>query len=307
MLRTILLFTGLFLLFIQEYIQPIAVDGQFIIFLVGVIFLGIPHGASDLLVATQNAERNKQSFSRLKFFTTYLSWLISFGLLLFFFPVAGAVLFILFAAYHFGETDLYNIRTNHFLGKLLVISYGLVILSVIVVSNIQDLRQLFKMYGTITGIPSIIHWVETYHYFILSFSVFSFFCAVFFYFLLAAKEDRISDSFLWEFALLIFILYNLPLLLGFTFYFVFWHSVLSLRNIFFYLRLDDGFSLIKIVKQITFFSALAFSGFLLSGAFGYIFFNNQAILIYIFFGLAVLTAPHMQIMYDMYNKLRKLR
>jgi hypothetical protein len=34
------------------------------------------------------------------------------------------------------------------------------------------------------------------------------------------------------------------------------------------------------------------------------FINNNAIMAYSFLGLAVLTAPHMQVMHDMYHKIR---
>jgi hypothetical protein len=42
----------------------------------------------------------------------------------------------------------------------------------------------------------------------------------------------------------------------------------------------------------------------LAGAAGFMFINHQTMLVYVFIGLAVLTAPHMQVMHDMYLRFR---
>jgi hypothetical protein len=49
---------------------------------------------------------------------------------------------------------------------------------------------------------------------------------------------------------------------------------------------------------------LAMVGILIFGWSGMMFVSSDAIMVYVFIGLAVLTAPHMQIMYDMYNSIR---
>jgi len=45
-------------------------------------------------------------------------------------------------------------------------------------------------------------------------------------------------------------------------------------------------------------------GILIFGWSGMMFVSGDAVMVYVFIGLAVLTAPHMQIMYDMYNSIR---
>lgn len=105
MTKAILLITGFFMMLFQHYIQPIPPQIQYLFFFIGIILLGVPHGAADLLVATQNAHNEVKPFSKIFFFTNYLLRLILFGVVLYFFPLAGYIIFILFAAYHFGETD----------------------------------------------------------------------------------------------------------------------------------------------------------------------------------------------------------
>ena len=52
------------------------------------------------------------------------------------------------------------------------------------------------------------------------------------------------------------------------------------------------------------FSSVAFNQFLF-GIAGFMFVNNNTLVIYVLLGLAVLTAPHMQIMHTMYNNIRR--
>ena len=95
------------------------------------------------------------------------------------------------------------------------------------------------------------------------------------------------------------------MLLSFTFYFVIWHSTLSLKNITSYLQKNSTYYNIKsVLKQMIFYSLLAIGGILIFGFAGFMFINNNAMMAYSFLGLAVLTAPHMQVMHDMYYKIR---
>ena len=47
MLRIILLLLGCILLLFQQYVLPIDTGVQFIIFLCGILLLGVPHGAAN--------------------------------------------------------------------------------------------------------------------------------------------------------------------------------------------------------------------------------------------------------------------
>ena len=154
----------------------------------------------------------------------------------------------------------------------------------------------------------IINWLSQNRYYILSANGIIFFTSTFIYFLKNKNFDHSNTGqFLVRFAFILFILFNLPMLLGFTFYFVVWHSVLSLNNIVSYLREKNTASYGTITKQILLYSFLAIAGIGLFGVTGFIFINKNAVAGYIFLGLAVLTAPHMEIMYDMYGVIRQKR
>ncbi|MEO6915479.1 MAG: Brp/Blh family beta-carotene 15,15'-dioxygenase [Chitinophagaceae bacterium] len=307
MLKIVLLLSGGMLVIIQQYILPLDNNTQFIIFLFGILLLGVPHGAADVLVATQNANSDKKLFSKIRFLAVYILRLFTFGAILWFFPLTGNLLFILFAAYHFGETDLHQFKTNTLSGKAFVISYGLLILSVIVLPHFEAVKPLFQLFSAGKQHSVVIDWLDRKRYNIIAVSGILFFTSTFIYFLLnrnpGANDDR--GQFLVRFAAILLILFNLPMLLGFTFYFVVWHSVLSLANITAYLRKNNAYTKYSIKREIALYSLVAVGGIALFGFAGIMFISSNAIAGYLFLGLAVLTAPHMQVMHDMYCSLRR--
>jgi Brp/Blh family beta-carotene 15,15'-monooxygenase len=308
MVKIILLMSGFLLLLFQQYVLTFEANTQYLIFIAGVLLLGVPHGAADLLVATRNADLSEKKFSKKKFLLVYIGRLIAFACILFLFPLAGIILFIVFAAYHFGETDLHQFKTNTLPGKIFVISYGMVILSVILLHHFEDVIPIYQLFESYEGGRAVINWLSLHRYYILSASGILFFLSAFIYFF---KNNHLDNSdnghFLIRFACILFILFNLPMLLGFTFYFVVWHSMLSLNNIVSYLRQNNKVSYKTISSQILFYSLLAIMGIVIVGLTGSMFINKNAFTGYIFLGLAVLTAPHMEIMYKMYSDIRKKR
>jgi Brp/Blh family beta-carotene 15,15'-monooxygenase len=308
MLRIVLLFLGLSLIFVQQYVVAIEENIQFLIFILGVLLLGVPHGAADLLVATKYADLSEKEFSKKQFLFVYLFRLVMFAIILFLFPVIGSILFILFAAYHFGETDLHQFKTDTVLGKVFVMSYGLIILSVILMHHFDEVKPIYQLLDLGKGNELIVDWISENRYLILSLSGIVFFSSTFIYFLNNNHlENMDKGQFLIRLAFILFILFNLPMLLGFTFYFVFWHSLLSLNNILNFLRKEKTFSYKTISKQMFLYSFLAIVGIVMFGLAGSMFINENAIAGYVFVGLAVLTAPHMEVIYKMYATIRQKR
>ena len=297
---------GLSLIFVQQYVVAIEENIQFFIFIIGVLLLGVPHGAADLLVATKNADLSNREFSKKHFFFVYLFRLFLFAAILFLFPVIGSILFIFFAAYHFGETDLHQFKTDTLLGKVFVMSYGLIILSVILMHHFEEVKPIYQLLDLGKGNELIVDWISVNRYFILSLSGIVFFSSTFIYFLNNNHfENKDKGQILIRLAFILFILFNLPMLLGFTFYFVFWHSLLSLNNILNFLRKEKTFYYKTISKQMLLYSSIAIVGVVIVGLAGSMFINENAIAGYVFLGLAVLTAPHMEVMYNMYGTIRQ--
>ena len=305
MIRPVLLTAGFIWLILQHAVQGFTPQLYFVIFFVGIVLLGIPHGAADLLVAQQNSNDRSAVFSKIRFLINYIGRLLLFSLIFWFFPVTANILFILFAAYHFGETDLSQFKTNTLPGKLFITSYGLVILSVILLQHFTEIKPMFLQFESGLKNKNFINWIEAHCKEIMLSSgiLFSLSASLYFFFNRLSNKAQ-TVRIMVQFAFILFILYHMPMLSGFTFYFVVWHSLLSLSNIVSYLRKNNTYSFATILKQILFYSALALSGIALFGSSSLIFLNNNSVAGYLFLGLAVLTAPHMQVMHDMYISMR---
>jgi len=304
-MRYILLATGLLMLLLQNQLPVFFTEeNQVYVFLAGILILGIPHGAADLMVASSANEKEKKQFSTIRFLAIYLFRLGLFGLFFWLFPLWGNIFFVLIAAYHFGETDLHRFKTETRIGKLFVISYGLLILGFILLHHFDSLIPLFNLFPSGRNATGFIQWVAQNRYIILALIVLHFFIITFIYFYKHEVNTHDSGIFLVHLAIIIPILYFLPMMMAFTFYFIIWHSLLSLQNILRFLQSQKKFSNKQITGQILFYSLLAMLGIGLAGAAGFMFINHQTMLVYVFIGLAVLTAPHMQVMHDMYLRFR---
>ena len=145
MVKSIMLLMGALMVLLQHFGGLTGEEAQFAIFTVGVVILGIPHGAADLLVAMRNERDGGRPFSYLSFLAGYLGRLAAFAVVLWLFPVAGLLIFILIAAFHFGETDLARFKTDVWQGRLLAGSYGLFLLGVMLLSHIEEVRPFLKL------------------------------------------------------------------------------------------------------------------------------------------------------------------
>lgn len=86
---------------------PAAIDYTF--FVVLVVFIGIPHGALDHLIDEQNLSVRQLPFSLTRFLTGYLVQMAAYALLWLAFPTVSLLLFLVFSAWHFGESDLHPV------------------------------------------------------------------------------------------------------------------------------------------------------------------------------------------------------
>jgi beta-carotene 15,15'-dioxygenase len=306
MLRILLLIVGLSLVYMEHFVSQIDVKLQFTIFLVGVLILGVPHGAADLLVAHRNETLGNKHFSSIHFLLVYVSKLLLFALTLWFFPVLGNILFIFFAAYHFGETDLSRFHTNTLLGKILVISYGLLILSIILMPHFGEVKEIFYLFPSGKNNTDLIESIDNQSFKIIVFSFLFFILSLIIYCYKNRYYDfKILAHICLQLGVILTIVYHLPMLLGFSYYFVMWHSILSLSNIITYLRKNKDNTYQNIIKQVVFYSLLAIGGIFIFGTMGFMLISSDTIMAYLFLGLAVLTAPHMEVMHQMYVHIRK--
>jgi beta-carotene 15,15'-dioxygenase len=298
--ETILLLLGLLTLMIHNFIIPISYDGQIFILLGLTLTVGVPHGALDFLVDEQNAVVNNSTFSISKFLVVYLMRLFAFALL-WFIPWLAGTLFIAFSIFHFGETDMSAFVKSNKRAFILYFSYGGFILSVLLLSHLPEIQYKLLGFNKL--------FLQNYLYqillsatpYIVSFFGLALITCLFFEY----KQGFLKKISLLEcvqFALLIVVLVYLPLLLAFTFYFALWHSILSVRNIFAYLKnYNSEKKIIVLQTKSLLFSLIAVGSIFLLYFIIHCYIPSFNLMIALLIILSVLTLPHLSVMHGMYK------
>ena len=197
----------------------LSIDNQSFISFILILSFGLIHGANDI----QLIQKKTLNYS-VKFFIysilLYAS-IVILGILTFFLiPKFGLFFFIFFSSFHFGEQHLgtYNINSKNLVIKnTLYISYGSAILGLLFSLQWVDTHVIIYEISELFISKKI---MELFFY--SGFSVFFIICLV-------HKKLR---RFLWiETVLIIFLGFffsKASLLLSFSVYFVFWHSIPSI-------------------------------------------------------------------------------
>jgi Brp/Blh family beta-carotene 15,15'-monooxygenase len=302
--KLFILSAGLLLMILQYAAGKFTDQLQINIFLAGLILFGIPHGAADRLVASNNMRYQQKHTTNLSFNFIYLGSIALFSILLFSFPFIGTLIFILLSAYHFGESDLQKVDTKEFFGKIILFNYGLCVLGVIFLPKLPQL--LASISATVTNVQAlaVLHQLNRHHSIILNLFLVVFAVSCILYFLKNPQAFKHCRQDLLLNILLLPMLYILPMLLSFSFYFLLWHSIFSMKTIVQYLLHNRDLSRRSIIKEILSNSAIALLGIGVFCIIASVGARQYNLVIYAVFGLAVLTAAHMQVMHQMYNQIR---
>lgn len=300
MYKNLLLLAGLVVLVLSWCSYSFSDLLQKILFTIGLVTVGVPHGAADKLVATKTSSHTNGNFTTRNFTITYCGQILLFTIFFYLLPHLAILTFLLMAAYHFGETDLHDSHSDLYLDKLLILNYGLIILGVILLPNFASVEgSLVELNPEGRG-AEIIHWIADHNNLILiyTFAVFGIMLCLSYLFYKRQPIGGWKESV--QQLILLLILYKLPLLLSFTFYFIIWHSVSSLSNMIKYL-LEEGFYTSRtIAKEIIKNSLIVLLGICVCG-FIALYFNQGNYILYAIIVLAALTGPHMHVLHHMYQ------
>lgn len=191
----------------SEYIQNI-------IGIIAILCIGIIHGANDIkIISTFSNNGNK-----FKYFSFYLLTVLIGCLLFFFLPSIALLVFVLVSCFHFGEQHWESKLKPNKYNSFFYFFYGGVIFLLLFIIKHEDVSIVISQ---ITGInfESI--------FFQISFLIF-FLC---FFIIIFFKKEFIL-LFIEILLLLFFILvfFNSTLIYAFSFYFIIWHSLPSLKS-----------------------------------------------------------------------------
>ena len=281
-----------FFLFLIDSIFVLNNSTQVSFLILVLILFGVPHGALDLYI---DQHLHKSESNQKIFLLKYISNIIAYAAVWYFFPVAALIIFILITAYHFGEIDWLG-KTESLIHKAAYSIIGLLWILLLLSKNIDFALQIFiRMERSAfnenqwTALAHKIYPITLIGLLVVYFILF------FFKEYLFTKHKYYYYSLIQQITLIIFAFY-MPLWLCFAFYFGFWHSLLSFDKIRITFSMPNDFNGWKglLVKAAP-FSIMAWFGFI------YITFltlnskDASGIFTLLFISLSVLALPHLQI------------
>ena len=260
-------------------------ENQSIVSFILIFTFGLIHGANDI----QLIQKKTLNYSVNFFINSILLYvfIVILGILIFFYvPDFGLIFFVLFSSFHFGEQHLgsYQIDSkNIFVKIILYTSYGSIILGLLFSLQWLDTHVIIYEISEL-----FISKKATELYFYVAFTIF----------FVISLYYRNLRKFLWiETILIIFLGFffsRASLLLSFSVYFVFWHSIPSILDQLNFLYQKDNTRKMKY-----FLSSLPYWIMSILGLFGFYFYFHtkpETFLPLFFSFLAAITFPHTIVM-----------
>ncbi|MEY4931504.1 MAG: hypothetical protein RI909_2228 [Bacteroidota bacterium] len=293
-IRKYLLISGLLLTIIAK---SVAIDGQvqFYFLIVSILLTGVPHGSLDFFIQKQSLINNNQNISVYGFLTKYLFSMAMYGLVWWLFPTLALIVFIVMAAYHFGEID-WPARNKIQADAVLYTIYGLLLIAFILTSHMASAAPILEIIVQKKfTVDFWLSWGTTlFPYVCILLGLNIMLLMVLRKYLGWEKEELYQ--FIFQSILLLMIVHQLPLYLGFGFYFGLWHSIISFNLIRKQMKLtNDWPGWISMAKKAIPFTSMAWLGILFLIVVSGMFQTEWLVLSNIFIAIAILTLPHLQV------------
>jgi Brp/Blh family beta-carotene 15,15'-monooxygenase len=278
-------FSVVIYLFINAFNPTIASYFSYAIILLGLMWIGIPHGAVDHLLY-----KGKTLNSLPIFILKYLAIVVFYFALWQFQPLVSLLVFVIYSAFHFGESELEEtgVRVKTIQQYFNAFFTGLSILLFIIGTHYTESIQVI---ADIQGLQSLHQYQTVYPFQSLLFAIsgFLYLC----YQRFNAKQTLFSG-------LLMILLAGVfvPLPLAFAFYFVFQHSYNAWQHL--QIGLSVGsISLYKKAIPYVFGALFIFALILIKAVF--VSEINLSFWSYFFVFIACISLPHMHIMHLFYK------
>lgn len=264
-------------------------------------FVGIPHGAIDHILFMQNTKA-----SPLFFYTFYFGLIGSIVVLWIHFPTIGLLVFLLLSAYHFGQSQFsrYSKQIPRFSKTLLYLSWGLSILSGLVVYNYPEIKAICESSQDLNQL--LIVFQPTVHAAVLLISSTIFLGVLFYHQRVLSKRKFYKE--LLILALIHLSFYTHSVLIGFSIYFATLHSLEVLKDEFAFLKTKlSQFNLSTFLRILLPYSLLSLVGLISLLAFSHFGMMTMDKILVVFVAISALTLPHSVVMEKFYQAASKRR
>ncbi len=274
-------------------------SGQAFVSVALVGILGIPHGATDYALYKSLTRSSGNQKSLYGFLAQYIGIMVGYAFLWWVAPALSLTAFIIVSAYHFGQSNWEHIRFKEpFLKYLTFFSWGLFVIITPVLFN----------YDVSSGIISEL--TQSGILLLSPFTRFQIITSVFLFnlgligiqSLIHKRQAGIFHKELLNLLILYILFWQTPLLIGFTIYFVFWHSLGSIKDqIQFFRRQNPGYNVQHFIKQAAPFSVLALVFLVLLYGFQQFIQGPQGISV-LFMFISLITMPHLYLIDKLFHK-----
>lgn len=261
-----------------------------------ILSVGLIHGANDLLIIKRNTSSDT-NFSQFKSFIKYFGIVIAGLIFFYFFPSFALISFILVSIYHFGEQHIEAIPLDKNLKNtrryISIISNGILLFTIIFMNNTKVVVDVFSSFNIV---------FLNYNFLIIILIITSILYAS----ILIVKKDLqpflISE--ILFFGLFYFLSITSSLILCFSVYFIFFHSILSIKDQVKYIYgSNNSKSLKRYIKNSLPYFILALIFLILFYIYTEI--DNNDLLPIIFTFLAAITFPHVLVIEKMYRSMKQ--
>ena len=261
-----------------------------------ILSVGLIHGANDLLIIKRNTSSDT-NFSQFKSFIKYFGIVLAGLIFFYFFPSFALISFILVSVYHFGEQHIEAIPLDKNLKNsrryISIISHGILLFTIIFMNNTKVVVDVFSSFNIV---------FLNYNFLIIILIITSILYAS----ILIIKKDLqpflISE--ILFFGLFYFLSITSSLILCFSVYFIFFHSILSIKDQVKYIYgSNNSKSLKRYIKNSLPYFILALIFLILFYIYTEI--DNNDLLPIIFTFLAAITFPHVLVIEKMYRTMKQ--
>ena len=261
-----------------------------------ILSVGLIHGANDLLIIKRNTSSDT-NFSQFKSFIKYFGIVLAGLIFFYFFPSFALISFILVSIYHFGEQHIEAIPLDKNLKNtrryISIISHGILLFTIIFMNNTKVVVDVFSSFNIV---------FLNYNFLIIILIITSILYAS----ILIVKKDLqpflISE--ILFFGLFYFLSITSSLILCFSVYFIFFHSILSIKDQVKYIYgSNNSKSLKRYIKNSLPYFILALIFLILFYIYTEI--DNNDLLPIIFTFLAAITFPHVLVIEKMYRTMKQ--
>ena len=260
-----------------------------------VLSVGLIHGANDLLIIKKNSKFTS-NYSQFRLFLTYIG-VVFLGFTFFYlFPSFALVAFIFVSIYHFGEQHLEampltrSLKNNYRL--ISIVSHGIILFTIIFMNNINTVNNVFLSFK--------INFLNS-----SSLNIILIIASIVYISTLVINKYLTSFIFseILFFILFYFLSLSSTLILCFSVYFIFFHSILSIKDQVKYIYgSNDNNSLKRYILNSMPYFILAIIFLILF--YNYTEIDNSDLLPIIFTFLAAITFPHVIVIEKMYRSMK---